>query len=449
MNNIFLTNPIGKIIADLKEKKITYIDLYNSIESAYSKHEKQTHCWTNFDLKRLKNIMTNLDTLEVSPNYLLPGIPFGVKDIFNTKEFPTEMGSTLWKDFTPGNNARSVDSYTDEGAIIAGKTVTAEFAVHALNETKNPHNVAKTPGTSSSGSAAAVATGMVPFALATQTAGSIIRPASFCGVWGMKPSFGLIPRTAILKTTDSLDTIGFITTHGKNLKLLLDVVRVKGHNYPYVHKYVDPDADIIIDRHRNFKIGFVKTHTWNKAEKYVQDALTSFVTKLDSQANFSVSEISWPAHLSDCHSVHSTIYDKSLSYYFKNEKLSPDKMSPIMLKLIEAGEKIDTNKFKTALASQEKFGSEISGMFSDYDAIISIATGSSAPDRNVEELPDPSLIWTLAHCPSVNVPLFRCPAKMPFGLQITGSKWSDYRILRCIDAMLENELIPQGSLSLL
>ena len=123
------------------------------------------------------------------------------------------MGSTLWQNFTPGNNARVIDKLIHNGSVVIGKTVTAEFAVHELNKTKNPFDKNRTPGTSSSGSAVAVATGMVPFALGTQTAASIIRPASFCGVWGFKPSFGLVPRTGILKTTDSLDTVGFLTTN--------------------------------------------------------------------------------------------------------------------------------------------------------------------------------------------------------------------------------------------
>ena len=161
-------------------------------------------------------------------------VPFGVKDIFNTIDLKTEMGSETWKDHNAGNDARVVSVLRHQGYTPIGKTVTAEFAVHHLNKTKNPHSIDKTPGTSSSGSAVAVATGMVPFALGTQTAGSIIRPASFCGVWGMKPSFGLIPRTGSLKTTDSLDTIGFLSSYGTDMREILNLLRVKGPNYPFV-----------------------------------------------------------------------------------------------------------------------------------------------------------------------------------------------------------------------
>ena len=149
------------------------------------------------------------------------------------------MGSKIWKNFQPGNNARAVDSLEANGAIAIGKTITAEYAVHKLNETKNPHNLSRTPGTSSSGSATAVCTGDVPFALASQTAGSIIRPASFCGVWGMKPSFGLIARTGVLKTNDTLDTIGFMTSNIYNLNIILENIRLKGPNYPLIYKNID------------------------------------------------------------------------------------------------------------------------------------------------------------------------------------------------------------------
>ena len=163
-------------------------------------------------------------------------MPIGVKDIINTADFPTQMGSPLWNGFTPGNDARVVFNMKRAGGLVPGKTVTAEFAVHTLGKTINPWAPERTPGTSSSGSAVAVALGMVPAALGTQTAGSIVRPASFCGVWGMKPSFGLIPRTGMLKTTDSLDTVGFFAGHAADLQRLFDGLRVDGRDYPVSHR---------------------------------------------------------------------------------------------------------------------------------------------------------------------------------------------------------------------
>jgi Asp-tRNA(Asn)/Glu-tRNA(Gln) amidotransferase A subunit family amidase len=172
------------------------------------------------------------------------------------------MGSAIWKDFMPGNDSRCVDSLKKSGAIIGGKTVTAEFAVHSLNETLNPHDIKLTPGTSSSGSAVAVLLGIFPVAIGTQTAGSIIRPASFCGVYGFKPSFGIIPRTGMLKTTDSLDTIGFFVSHQKNMRIVLDAIRVHGSNYPYSFEPFSDKKRQEKGKSERWRVGFVKTHTW-------------------------------------------------------------------------------------------------------------------------------------------------------------------------------------------
>ena len=173
------------------------------------------------------------------------------------------MGSIIWKDFRPGNNARIIDSLNFEGGILIGKTVTSEFAIHASNKTLNPFNKSRKVGTSSSGSAVAVTLGVVPFALGTQTAGSIIRPSSFCGIFGMKPTYGLLPRTGILKTTDTLDNPGFMTANLYSLKNILDIVRVKGKNYPFVFNHIVTAKEKL---NTPFKFGFVKTYCWAYAE---------------------------------------------------------------------------------------------------------------------------------------------------------------------------------------
>lgn len=151
---------------------------------------------------------------------------------------PTSMGTNILKNYQPGNDARVVSNLRLEGAVIMGKTQTSEFAVHNPTETKNPINIKYSPGTSSSGSAAAVAAGIVPVAIGSQTAGSICRPASYCGVYGFKPSFGVIPRTGILKTSDTLDTVGILARYVEDLEIIFDVIKVQGHNYPFVSKFL-------------------------------------------------------------------------------------------------------------------------------------------------------------------------------------------------------------------
>ena len=166
MSNLFLEKDLLELSSCLKYKELSFSDIANETINAIDQFETQTHAWTIYNNAELKERALELDNRELTEEIFKPlmGIPFGIKDIFNTKSFLTQMGSPLWKDFNPGNNARVVDSVLQAGGLIVGKTVTAEFAVHALNETVNPHDVTKTPGTSSSGSAAAVARGMVPFA---------------------------------------------------------------------------------------------------------------------------------------------------------------------------------------------------------------------------------------------------------------------------------------------
>ena len=181
---------IKDILKKIKKKKITTSEIAEQCIERIEEYNDKYKVWVSYDEKKLheqsdkiSERIGNGESIRV-----LEGIPVGVKDIFNTYDFPTQMGSPLWKGFTAGNDARFVYYLKEAGAIIPGKTDTAEFAVHAIGNCLNPHDVTRTPGTSSSGSSVAVALGMTPAAIGTQTAGSIVRPASFCGVYGCKPS---------------------------------------------------------------------------------------------------------------------------------------------------------------------------------------------------------------------------------------------------------------------
>jgi Asp-tRNA(Asn)/Glu-tRNA(Gln) amidotransferase A subunit family amidase len=447
MSNIFLDFSIPQILQKIYTREFSYIDLANTTINSINQHEKETLSWVSYNLNAIKLELEKLEKHRNEfSNQKLTGIPFGVKDIFNTKDFCTEMGTPIWKDFTSGNNARVVDSIVSEGGIIVGKTVTAEFAVHGLNKTLNPHSSLHTPGTSSSGSAASVSRGMVPFSLATQTAGSIIRPASFCGVWGMKPSFGLIPRTGCLKTADSLDSIGFLTTHGKNLRCLLDSSRVSGSNYPFVYNNVDSRGAFPKNIKKPWRVGFVKTNIWEKAEEYTKKEITNFINKLSKHDDFVVTEISWPDEFSDVHKNHSTIYNKSLSYYFKNEKeVDIELLTPLMSEMISKGEGVDIKEYSNALDFQENFCTHINELFSHCDIVISLATAGSAPLRKEKVIDDPSLLWSFGHLPAIAAPQFRSPEGLPFAVQLIAKKWDDYLLMQCVEDLIDKGLIETGS----
>ena len=375
----------------------------------------------------------------------LEGIPVAVKDIFNTVDFPTQMGSPLWDGFTPGNDARAVFNLKRAGGIVPGKTVTAEFAVHTLGKTLNPWAHERTPGTSSSGSAVAVATGVVPVALGTQTAGSIIRPASFCGVWGMKPSFGLIPRTGMLKTTDSLDSVGFFCGHAADLRSTLDALRVHGRDFPISHAALQDGARQAAPSARPWRVAYVRPHVWQHAPAYAIDAMEAWLRRLAADPRFEVIDATLPESMQESHVVHATIYNRALAYYFKDEYKKAELVSPVMNALIEAGQGISAEAYEAALDRQVELSRAMEQFTRGYDVLVTLSTAGEAPLRHVQEMPDSALMWTMTQLPSLSAPVFKSPRGLPFGLQIVARRYNDPLLLNFVDEAIAHGLLPATS----
>lgn len=437
-------------ITDIKAKYLTReIDPFDVAQECLSRFERldpKYNAWVCFDKEALfaGAEQARLRISEQKPLRPLEGIPVGVKDIFNTVDFPTQMGSPLWKGFTPGNDARLVYYLKNAGGVIPGKTVTAEFAVHTLNDTKNPHDPALTPGTSSSGSAVAVALGMVPVAIGTQTAGSIVRPASFSGVYGCKPSFGLIPRTGTLKTTDSLDTIGFFVARPEDMRTVFDVIRVHGPNFPISHRALKDASRQNKPSGRPWRVAIIKTHTWKFVAEYARQAFIQFANQADKTRGIEISEVDLPVEMEQCHAIHATIYNKTLSYYFSEEYKKAELVSPIMNKLIQSGMEISVQEYHEALGRQERLIETMDNFFKDYDVLLSLSTAGEAPLRNEIEHPDPALMWTLTHLPVVSAPVFTSPTRKPFGLQIAARKYNDLLLFSFVDHLRSSGLIPES-----
>jgi Asp-tRNA(Asn)/Glu-tRNA(Gln) amidotransferase A subunit family amidase len=427
--------------------------------AAHARCESVVHAWTVFDAERLmlaarastevlhtRGAGTPTHTRDAAtPLRALEGIPLGVKDIFNTAEFPTQMGSPLWAGFTPGNDARAVFHARRAGALIPGKTVTAEFAVHTPGKTLNPWARERTPGTSSSGSAVAVATAMVPVALGTQTAGSIVRPASFTGVWGMKPSFGLIPRTGMLKTTDSLDTVGFFVGHAEDFAQVLHALRVHGRDYPLCEAAFADEPRQAAPRARPWRVALVRPNVWSHVPYYASDAFEGWCRKLGGHERFDLVEAPLPYDLAECHRVHATIYNRALAYYFKDEYQKRELVSPVMNGLIEAGNRISAAEYQAALTRQSQLARAADSFMRDFDVALTLATAGEAPLREIEELPDSALMWTLTHLPVVVAPVFRSPRGLPFGLQILARRYNDPLLLRFVDEAVAAGMLPPHS----
>ncbi len=362
---------------------------------------------------------------------LLYGAPIGIKDIYNTKNMPTCMGSPIWAGFTPGNDARTVFYVRQAGAVVLGKTATAEFAVHALSETLNPYDFRKTPGTSSSGSAVAVATGMAPIALGTQTAGSVIRPASFCGIYGFKPSFGLIPRTGMLKTTDTLDTVGFFARSPEDLELLFRVLHVKGKDYPLSDAALN-DASRQNVNGRPWKVAFVKTRTWDLAEPYAREAMEKFIGQLQEHPGVQVTAENLRGDFDQAHAIHAVIYEKTLAYYFKEEYKKQTLISEILYEMIQRGNEFTLPNYLDALERQKELAQKLESFFNNYDIILTLSTAGQAPDREVMETEDSCLVWTLCGQPVIGIPQFKSPEGLPFGFQAVSRRYNDYLLLKFV-----------------
>ena len=370
--------------------------------------------WESFDPELISN-----EEFQYKTNPLL-NIPFGAKDIFNSFDFNTKMGSSNWKHHFAGNNARVIDNCLNKGAILVGKTVTSEYAVHALNKTKNFYDHLLTPGTSSSGSAVAVASKTIPFSLGSQSAGSIIRPASFNGVFALKPSFGTLPRTGVLKTADTLDQIGLFTIHFEDLSYIFHSIRLRGKNYPFIHKFID-NRNNTFDKSKT-TIYYFDDPIFQNAESYVRQSFENFIKIFPKVMPLNYKK------LKEIPVLHSKIYHKSLSLNLQNYIKPHEELSPSLEKIMNQAKLINNQDFLKSLTKQSDLIKEFNSFFTVNDFFLCPSTTSVAPKRDLEEKEDYCKILNFLHLPAINVPIFS-HKNNPYGLQLSSIKYNDNNLL--------------------
>jgi len=382
------------------------------------------------DPEALRRRAAVLDAADWSARTIAPdlaGAPLAVKDIFNTLHMPNSMGSDVRRGYQPGNDARILELAIHRGAIPFGKTTTAEFAVHHEPGTENAWDSTRIAGTSSTGSAVAVACGMTPAALGTQSAGSIIRPASYNGVVGFKPTFGLLPRTGVLKTCDTLDTIGFLTRNVADARLLLDTLRVRGHNYPAVARGFR--AAIAQRAGRPWRLGFGAAPGVQNAQKPAVESLELLTLQLGNRPDVDLVELDLSVPLGAAHEAHRVIYHKSLSYYFTRDLAHIDRVSDIFRDIVAEGERFSHAEYLEALETQDHLSEKFETAMDGVDAFITLSTAGEAPARGVAEPDDSALVWTLCGAPAISLPMFRSDHGRPFGAQIVARRYFDYALL--------------------
>ncbi|MCH7833149.1 MAG: amidase [Proteobacteria bacterium] len=360
----------------------------------------------------------------------LHGIPVGIKDIFDTDCLPTENGTVLNSGRQPMEDCRVVSLLMEAGAVIMGKTVTTELAVYGPGKTKNPHNPKHTPGGSSSGSAAAVASFMVPLAVGSQTNGSTIRPASFCGVVGFKPSHGLIPRNGILAQSHWLDTVGVFARSVEDAAMITEVLvaydpgdkDTRARPRPTLAKTAveEPPMPPMLT--------FAKTAVWDQADKETQDAFVELKELLGEVCD----DLDLPEPFEHAVEQHGKIMNadlaKSFAGYYEHGK---DKLTDVLKGMIEDGQKVTAVDYNKAVDGREFLNDGLAGVFDRYDAIITPAAVGEAP-AGLDSTGSPifNSLWTYCGTPAITLPLMEGPNGLPLGVQMVGRRGDDARLLR-------------------
>jgi Asp-tRNA(Asn)/Glu-tRNA(Gln) amidotransferase A subunit family amidase len=446
--DLFLTTSITVIADLLATGALTPKMLRDEVLLAAAAYEGSVHAWVVLDPDEL--LHERAGDIARPFGYQvrgLRGIPFGAKDIFNTKGFPTERGSVAWRGYTPGNNSRVIDSLQGNGAVLIGKTVTAELAVDEESATCNPHDCRYSPGTSSGGSAVACATGMVPFALASQSGASIARPASFTGVFGYKPSLGLVPRTGVLKTADTLDTVGFLAARAENIRPVLEGMRVRGPDFPFVYAHVDSSPAHAEPKGGRWQIGVLRTPWWQGATEPVRTGFDRGLQRVAALATVELVDMPWPSILDEVHELHDLMYCKSLAYYFSEEYEShQNAFSEVLADRMERGRGVTGQQYMTAVKRQDEISRAIGAELVDYDAVVTLSTSQTAPLRGILPNADPSLIWTFTGIPAATYPLELGSDGLPVGAQLIGRRWDDLRVISVLEMLAATEAIPDRSL---
>lgn len=337
----------------------------------------------------------------------LAGIAVGVKDIFDTFDMATEYGSPLYAGFRPRSDAPVVAMARARGAHIIGKTATTEFAFLNPTATVNPHDPAHTPGGSSSGSAAAIAAAMIPAALGTQTGGSVIRPAAFCGIAGFKPSFRLMPTGGMRTFAWTLDTTGFFAASVKDVALFAALASGR-----------DLAADELPSPPR---IGLFRSAIWQEAAADMQDAVLK-AAEIAAEAGAQVIEIDEPAELSRARDIHALIQNYEAAISFGHElAYHADRLSPILRETLEQGRTISPPQYDEGRRIARHARKAATALFADADILLTPAAPGAAP-RSLETTGSAlfNKLWTLTGNPSVNVPGLKDASGMPLGVQAIG-----------------------------
>ncbi len=411
---------------------LTSRDLIDACIARAEERADDVGAWTYLNPCLAREQADNCDQARAEGHDLGPlhGIPVGLKDIIDTADMPTENGSALFEGRRPVADSTIARLLRAAGAVIMGKTVTTEFALSAPGKTKNPHNPAHTPGGSSSGSAAGVADHQVPLAVGTQTGGSMIRPASYCGIHGFKPTFGSISRAGMFPLARPLDHPGVYARSLNDIALIGDVLMVK-----------DP-ADLDMRGHPRSKlidalsapagdppsIAFVRGPMWKQAESYLEDVMQGALSQLDGY----VQDVEMTGVFDKALECQETVMmANALANIGDYCRDHPDKVRDETKRRAKSGEGIAADDYVKAIEFRDTIGAALDRMFDGYDVLITAGATGEAPE-GLGSTGNAAFqkMWTLLGVPTVTLPLLKGPAGLPIGLQVVGRYGHDGDLLR-------------------
>lgn len=416
----------------IREGQLTSEDLVRACLERSEQLEPTVQAWAYLDKKHALAQAQAADAAQREGRALgaLHGVPVGIKDIFDTADMPTEDGTVLHAGRQPLVDAKVVALLRESGAIIMGKTVTTELAVYAPGKTRNPHDPQRTPGGSSSGSAAAVAARMVPLAVGTQTNGSVIRPAAYCGVVGFKPTRGLISRAGVLRQSRTLDQIGVFARSVEDAALLSEALMAFDEDEPDMRPRARPSLceTAIQEPPLPPDLAFAKTPIWDQANTDTQEAFAELAAHLGDR----IIEIALPQPFEHAVTWHRTIMEADLARSFAREyREGKEKLSATLNDMIESGRTILATHYNHAVDQIAMLNERLDEVFEEFDALLTPATTGEAP-IGLESTGSPIFctIWTLCGTPAITLPLLQGSNGMPMGVQLVGSRGDDARLLR-------------------
>jgi Asp-tRNA(Asn)/Glu-tRNA(Gln) amidotransferase A subunit family amidase len=395
--------------------------------------DEQVQAWAFLDPDYALAQARAADQLRLSgqPTGPLHGVPVGIKDIFDTADMPTECGSVLYAGRAPSRDATVISMLRAAGAVIMGKTVTTEFAYFAPGKTRNPHNPEHTPGGSSSGSAAAVAAEMVPLALGSQTNGSTIRPAAFCGVVGFKPTHGLISRHGVLRLSRTLDHVGLFARTIDDIALLAEQITGYDERDPDTRPRARiPFVEVAAEEPPlEPMFAFVKTPYWERADDETKEGIAELIETLGDR----VEEVELFPSAVEAWEWHRKIMEAEMAANLEREyDKGRDHLSEPLQKLLERGREVRALDYQRALSRIAPIHESFLELFEQrYDAILTPAAPGAAP-KGLASTGDPSFctLWTYCGMPAISLPLLEGANGLPIGVQLLGPRYADAKLLR-------------------